>query len=94
MELEELRQEMDKLNAKLLPILKKRFDLSKKIAIYKYKHNLPIYDEKRENKILEKIKQLVEGGEFSLEIMSTIIQLFENSKRIQNSVFDELSTKK
>jgi len=88
--MEELRKEMDKLYMDLLPILEKRVEISKKIGEYKYKHNLPIYDEKREDQILDRIEKLLEGKENSREIMGSLINFFEDSKYIQRCVIDEL----
>ncbi|MDR0690700.1 MAG: chorismate mutase [Streptococcaceae bacterium] len=90
MELVELRQEMDKLHVELLSILERRAELSKRIAIYKYKHHLPVFDKEREEKMLAKVVQSVEDKEFSPEIISIMRQLFEISKEIQSSVIDKL----
>ncbi|MDR1473446.1 MAG: chorismate mutase [Lactobacillales bacterium] len=88
--MEELRKEMDKLYMDLLPILEKRVEISKKIGEYKYEHNLPIYDEEREDQILDKIEELLEDKENGGEIMGSLINFFEDSKMIQRSVIYKL----
>jgi chorismate mutase len=88
--IEELRKEMDKLYMDLLPILEKRVEISQKIGEYKYEHNLPIYDEEREDQILDKIEELLEDKENGGEIMGSLMNFFEDSKMIQRSVIYKL----
>ncbi|MDR0614903.1 MAG: chorismate mutase [Lactobacillales bacterium] len=88
--MKELREEMDKLYMELLPVLEKRIEISKKIGEYKYEHNLPIYDEKRENQILDKIKKILKNKENGDEIMKNLMDFFEDSKMIQRNVIYKL----
>ncbi len=55
-EIIELRQEIDLLDSRLLELLSRRFELSKKIIEKKSKLGLSSLDEKREEVILEKAR--------------------------------------
>lgn len=48
------RKQINKIDQKIINLLKKRFEISKKIGIYKKAHGLPIQDKKREREILKK----------------------------------------
>lgn len=51
-DIDSLRQEIDKIDAELLPLFLKRMSCSLGIAEYKRQNNLPVLDKKREEKIL------------------------------------------
>ena len=50
-ELVKLRGEINKLDNKLINLLKKRFEISKKVGKYKLKKGLAVEDKKREKEI-------------------------------------------
>ena len=56
-ELTTIRQHIDEIDEKLLPLLKKRMELSKKAAVYKAEKDIPVRDEEREREILEKAER-------------------------------------
>ena len=63
MDLNEIRQEIDKIDSQLIELLEKRMDCTKAVGEYKLKNNIPILDTKRQ--------QLIQGGTvlFGLEYM-------------------------
>ncbi|HDP69669.1 MAG TPA: chorismate mutase [Actinobacteria bacterium] len=60
-ELEELREEVDKIDERVVQILNKRADIVLKIRKLKIEGAFPIYDPRREEKIFEKISALNSG---------------------------------
>lgn len=56
--LNELRGEIDNINTKLIKLLAKRFDITKKIGKLKAKHNFTPVDEKREKQQTDKVKKI------------------------------------
>ena len=52
-ELENLRKQIDEIDAELLPLFLKRMDCSAAIAKYKKANNLPVLDRVREKEILD-----------------------------------------
>lgn len=57
MQLDEIRQEIDKVDSELIPLLLRRLNLSIKVADIKEKSGIPILDASREERILDKVRQ-------------------------------------
>ena len=55
MDLLELRNEIDKLDDELIPLLLKRMDISRQVAEYKVQNGIPVLNEQRELEILEDV---------------------------------------
>ena len=55
MSLENVRKEIDKIDAELVPLLKKRMLCSLKVAEIKREQKLPILNEKREQEIIDSV---------------------------------------
>ncbi len=49
MDLLELRNEIDKLDDELIPLLLKRMDISRQVAEYKVKNGIPVLNERKGN---------------------------------------------
>ena len=58
MDLLELRNEIDKIDDELVPLLLKRMDVSRKVAQYKVEHGIPVLNEKREQEVLDLVAKL------------------------------------
>ena len=74
MTLKDIREQVDKIDDQIVPLLEKRLKLAKEIRKYKKE----ILDSNRENKILDKIK-----SEYIKDIYKTI---FKNSKEVQRNL--------
>jgi len=55
--LEELRKEIDEIDAELPGLLMKRMDVSRRVGEYKRAKGLQVYDPAREQIIIDKIKE-------------------------------------
>jgi len=55
------RESIDKIDDELVKLFEERMKMSAEIAQYKRENNLPVYDEKREQEIIEKISSEVDG---------------------------------
>ena len=82
-ELLELRKKIDEIDEKLIPLLKERMEVSKKVAAYKIKNGLPVLNEERERRILKAVYE--KGGEAVETVYSVIIRV---SKDIQQKIID------
>lgn len=79
--LDELRKEIDNIDREIFLLLKKRFDVVKKVGEYKKKNNLPIRDLKREGEIIrQKAGEMGMDEEFVEEVYRI---LFSEAYRIQ-----------
>lgn len=57
-ELEKLRKEIDICDKKIVELLAKRFEIVKQIGIFKTKNNIPVVDNDRFKKVLEKAENI------------------------------------
>jgi chorismate mutase len=81
-EINELRQEISRLDKSLLEILEKRFEICVEIGNNKKQNGLPIEDLTREKAIIEdKVKNSHLNKEFTKRLFELI---FKESKRLQN----------
>ena len=62
MELSDVRKEIDKIDAQLLPLFMQRMDCAKKVAAVKSRDGTPIYNAQREQEILNRIS--ASAGEY------------------------------
>jgi chorismate mutase len=72
--LEELRQEVDLINEELLKLLQQRAELAIEIGKYKSRHNQPVYNYEREEKILAKL-QLKNNGPLQNPSVKNIFEI-------------------
>ncbi|MBP9742891.1 MAG: chorismate mutase [Burkholderiales bacterium] len=84
--LEELRTQIDAIDNELLAMLAKRQAVVKEVGEYKIKHNLPIFDARREKYLHEFHKQLSIKYNLSLSFIKELsILIMTESKRTQRS---------
>lgn len=74
--LDELRKEIDKIDAQLLPLLTQRLGYAKQVAQYKHQAGLPVLNAVREKEILDRVGTAAgEFGGASKVIFSTIMDV-------------------
>lgn len=83
MTLDELRQEIDKIDSEMVKLFSARMDVSAKIAEYKKENSLPVYDPLRESEKLEDIaSRLPEAQrEYGKRLYSLIFELSREEQR-------------
>ncbi|MGN0457424.1 MAG: bifunctional chorismate mutase/prephenate dehydratase [Eubacterium sp.] len=84
MDLKELRNEIDKLDDELVPLLLKRMDISRQVAEYKFERGIPVLNEEREREVLELVaKNCGEQGEAVKTVFSSIM---DASRALQHKI--------
>lgn len=77
----DMRKKLDKIDRKLIKLLKKRFAVCKKIGKYKKKNGLPVQDLKREKQIMNnRAKKSGLSKDFVQKLFKLI---FKESKKVQ-----------
>lgn len=76
------RKEINYIDNEIFSLLKKRFQISRKIGNYKKKNKLKIRDIKRENGLIKKAVKKSKLSKNFIRILYKII--FNESRRIQN----------
>ena len=83
MELKDLREEIDQIDAQLVQLFSKRMAISAQVAAYKKEHNMPIYVPSREQDILDGIDAKV-APEIAPYTKELYCKIFELSRSYQN----------
>lgn len=89
--IEELRQQINLIDQQLLELLVQRFVVTHQVGVYKNKHDLPIFDAKREQQIIQKVEQqLQQYKDVEPQYILPVIQsLMEQSKKEQKEYHNE-----
>lgn len=87
-EIENIREEIDKIDESLISFLDKRMNLAVAIGDIKRKNNLPIFNRKREEEILEKTNK-AKNNPFIKNIFKKIL---EESRNLQKNNFVKIAT--
>lgn len=82
-ELTNARCQIDEIDNSIWALLQKRFDLSREVARIKSNFSLPIFDEKREEEVLAKIRALSCDNEVLIAIEQIYKLVFELSRKCQ-----------
>lgn len=88
MELSEIRQEINKIDSELIPILEKRMKLSRQVAIYKKARGIPILNSAREQEILDSVAASVDE-DISKYMMELYKQIMRVSREYQAEIMEE-----
>ena len=59
MDLQQIREDIDTIDDELVRLFEKRMEMSAKVAEYKKKNNIPIYNPTREKEVLDKLAKKV-----------------------------------
>ena len=81
--LEELRKEIDEIDSELVMLFERRMDVVREVGAYKRAHRLAVYDEKRVEKVLEKVTSKLRDGSHALALEKVYRALMDVSKEAQ-----------
>ncbi|HGF7982637.1 TPA: chorismate mutase [Enterococcus faecium] len=87
--LETLRQKIDTIDRELVALLEKRMDTVTKIGQVKKEGNKAVYDEKREQQVLDKVAKLLKNKVYKETITDTYVDLMKHSREYQNKMKEE-----
>ncbi|WP_374764324.1 chorismate mutase [Yunchengibacter salinarum] len=87
--LDDFRESIDNIDAALVFLLAERFKVTKKVGYYKREHALPPADPAREQKQIERLRQLADSAnldpEFSEKFLQFIIkEVIRHHERIRH----------
>lgn len=90
--LDKIRKNIDEIDTELIKLYEKRLNLSKEIVDYKMSVGKKIYDEERELKKLEDIKEKIKNKSYTDSILNIFTQLMSNSRMLQYAHLEENKT--
>lgn len=83
MELNNLREQIDIIDQKLVELFESRMEISKKIGYLKFQKGMEIFDPKREEEVIEEGISNLKDKELSGELEIFLKNIMELSKRVQ-----------
>ncbi|VVB80079.1 Chorismate mutase [uncultured archaeon] len=90
MELTEIREELDKLDAELVSILSKRMALIPEVANYKKQNNVARYQPEREKQVIETKRKLAEESGINPDLIEKIFkEIINDAHRIEKDIIGE-----
>ena len=78
-----LREEIDKIDEKIITLLKSRMDVSKKVGELKAALHIPVEDKGREDEIIQRLGELANGHLKAESLIRIFTAVFKSSKQIQ-----------
>ncbi len=77
MNLDEIRTEIDEIDAKLLELFRQRMDLVKDVAEYKIRHQMQVLRPERERAILQMVRENAgeEYGDYAVDFFDTVLRV-------------------
>ena len=85
-DLEDYRKELDVIDQELVALFEKRMHISQAIGNYKLVHDLPIFDEGREQRVVEKNLTNLKSEEFAVQTHHFLDTIMDLSKEVQKDV--------
>ena len=85
-ELTEARKKINEIDEQMSKLFEQRMKVSKEVAEYKIKHSLPIYDEKREQEVINKNLQYIEDNEIKEYYIDFLTEVMNISKKYQEKI--------
>jgi chorismate mutase/prephenate dehydrogenase len=87
MNLQELRSEINRIDAEIVALLAQRQALMPEVARQKKEQGLPIFQPEREAEVLARLEELARREKVSPVLTRTIFsEIFNNSKEIQQTI--------
>ena len=84
MNLDIIRQEIDQIDDQIVKLLEERMHLVEGVVAYKKASGKPILDSKREEIIVEKVKNRVEDKRYQETIVATFSDILKRSRDYQD----------
>lgn len=82
--LEEIRLDINKIDAELIELFKRRMDCAREVGNYKKEKNIPILNVEREKEILQEMFN--RGGEYGFEAKILFSNIMELSRELQHNI--------
>ena len=86
--LDELREQIDDIDAQMIALFEKRMSVTKQVGEYKKAHALPVLDRKREEEVLAKKEAMLKNKYLKTEVKDFFGSIMAISRRQQRALLD------
>lgn len=94
MDLSECRREIDKIDNELVKLFEKRMNISVKVAEYKIANNMAIFNEAREQEVIDKNTEKLSNPQYSHLVKKFFTHLMKLSRELQGDLISANEVKK
>ena len=84
MDLDNIRQEIDKIDSQIVKLLEERMHLVEDVVAYKQATGKPILDTKREELIFEKVRSRISNKKYEETIVESFSDILKRSRDYQD----------
>lgn len=89
MDLQELRDEIDRIDRQMTELFEKRMEISSQVAEYKINTGMKVFDQERERKVIQKVKELTHSEFNSHGIEELFQQIMAMSRKLQYQLLEK-----
>lgn len=89
MDLQQLRTQIDKIDAQIVELYEQRMDISRQVAEYKIETGKKVFDKQREQEKLEKVKSMTHNDFNSHGVEELFEQIMSMSRKLQYQLLAE-----
>jgi chorismate mutase len=87
--IEKIRKQIDRIDLVIITVLAERMSLMPEIAEYKKEHNIPVFQEKREQDIIKRLRNIARDYELNEDFVEEIfLSILNEAKRIQHEIIN------
>ncbi|MBU0614828.1 MAG: chorismate mutase [Nanoarchaeota archaeon] len=88
--IKKIRKHIDRIDMVIITALAERMSLMPEIGNYKKEKNIPVFDEKREIQIMDRLKKVArENGLEESFVEEIFLSIFNEAKRIQQEYIEK-----
>lgn len=89
MELNEIRENLDRIDNGIIELLAQRMALIPKVIEYKQKHNIPRYQPEREKELIERLRNIAKENNLNPNLAEEFIRVvLKHSHNLQKETLD------
>lgn len=92
MDIQDLRNQINELDAQLVPLFLKRMGMSLEVAKYKQANQMPVLDRTRERELLKKVSSMTDDADLSLYTRLLYAEIMGLSRSYQHKYLDAAGT--
>lgn len=93
-DINDLRKSIDEIDAKIIELIGKRNELSRKVGLYKLERNIPVINNEREKEMLISLCQKARLHDIPTELVKEIYKLIiYSSRQIQEDLIKKADEK-
>jgi len=88
--IQKIRKQIDRIDMVIITALAERMSVMPDIAEHKKEHDIPIFQEKREQEIMARLKSIAKDQDLNEDFVEEIfLSIFNEAKRIQQDTINK-----